>query len=142
MKRVTFSIPWPFTAVATRDLLAYVFQVALLSYLGFYLLENLQPGFVSNYFDLNIMLWSTIGSGLLTALWPAVVPEARKPRRLGWRQYVGLLLLALVTAGIVWYKIQSIGWLAKIIALLSGLIVFGLGLLVYLDDDTERPDGE
>ncbi len=142
MNRVTFSIPWPFTAEESRDVLSYVFQIALLSYLGFYLIESLKPGFVTNYLDLNILLWSTVGSGLLTALWPAVVPAARKSGVISWKQYVGIVLLALVTAGIVWYKIQSIGWLATIIAPLSGLIVFGLGLLVYLDEDSDERAGE
>lgn len=137
MKRVNFSIPWPLTAGESRDLLQYLFQLALVSYLGFYLIENLKPGFVSDYFNLNIVLYVTIISGILASLWPAIAPAARE-HRTGWKHYLGLLLVAVLAAIFVWYKIQTLGPWAKLIAPVSGLIVFGLGASLYLDAGDEQ----
>lgn len=136
MPRINFSIPWPFTAAETRELLSFAFQVSLVSYLGFYLIENLRPGFVTGYLNLNIFLWAAIVTGVLSTIWPMIVPEAKEEKPPpNWKDYVWMILLSLGTVAVVWYKTSSIGWLVKVIAPLSGLIVLGLSLLIYFDRD-------
>jgi hypothetical protein len=136
MKRITFSIPWPFTGAETRELLSFAFQVSLVSYLGYYLIENIWPGFVTGYLNLNIFPWAAIITGVLSSVWPMIVPEAKKkPTKPTGKDFAWMILLALGTVAVVWYKTSSIGWLVKVIAPLSGLIVLGLALLVYYDRD-------
>lgn len=136
MKRLTFSIPWPLTGVEMREVFAFAFQTALVTYLGFFLIENIKPGFVSGYMDLNWWLWAAIISGVISAIWPHIVPEAKnKPVKLTWRGYIWLGLLAVGTVAVMWYKLSSLGTIGKIIALLSGGIVFSLSLLVWYDRD-------
>lgn len=138
MHRVNFSIPWPFTAVETRELLSFAFQVGLVTYLGLYLIESLSPGFVTSFYKLDTFLWIAIVTGVLSSIWPAIVPEAKKePTKPTWKDFVWMVLLALGTVAVVWYKTSSIGWLVKVIAPLSGLIVLGLSLLVYYDRDDD-----
>ena len=138
MPRINFSIPWPLTAVETREILSFAFQVSLVSYLGFYLIENLRPGFVTAFYNLNNFLWAAIVTGVLSTIWPVVVPEAkREPAKPTWKDFIWMVLLALGTVAVVWYKTSSIGWLVKVIAPLSGLIVLGLALLVYYDRDDD-----
>jgi hypothetical protein len=138
MRHITFSIPWPLSAEDTRELLSFAFQVALVTYLGFYLLESLRPGFVTLYMNLDLFLWAAIITGVLSSIWPMIVPvvkkEATKPT---WKDFVWMILLALGTVAVVWYKTSSVGWLVKIIAPLSGLIVLGLSFLVYYDRGDE-----
>jgi hypothetical protein len=134
--RVDFSFPWPFTAEETRELLAWIFQVALLAYLGFSSIELFKTGFVSVYFNLNILLFVVIASGTLATLWPMVVPSARRGHpSLGWGAYFWLSLITLSGAAVVWLTLRKIGWLGGVVSLISGVIIFGLGLLAYLDDD-------
>ncbi len=136
MRRITFSIPWPLTAIETREILSFAFQVALVTYLGFYLIENLRPGFVTTFYSLDTFLWIAIVTGVLSSIWPAIVPEAKKKQtNPTWKDIVWMIVLALGTVAVVWYKTSSIGWLVKVIAPLSGLIVLGLSLLVYYDRD-------
>lgn len=139
MKRVTLSFPWPFSAAATRELLSFVFQVSLVTYLGLYLIESLRPQFVTLFYSLDTFLWIAIVTGVLSSIWPAIVPEAkhRPPERLGWKDWSWMLLLAAGTVAVVYYKTSSIGWLVNVIAPLSGLIVLGLSLLVYFDRDDD-----
>ena len=135
MKKITFSVVWPLTGMDVRELLSFAFQIFLVVFLGFYLVESLRTGFVANYFNINIFLWAAIVSGVLSTMWPMVVPEAKAVEKPTWKVYVWMALLALGTVALVWYKTSSIGWLVAIIAPLSGLIVLGLSLLVYFDKD-------
>lgn len=135
MNKITFSVAWPFSGAEIREILSFAFQVSLVAFLGFYLIENIRPGLVANFFNINIFLWAAIIFGVLSTLWPMVVPEAKVNKKLNWKDYVWIILLALGTVALVWYKTSSIGWLVKVIAPLSGLIVLGLSLLVYFDKD-------
>lgn len=137
--QVDFSFPWPFAPEETGDVLAWIFQVALVGYLGLSLIESGQPGFVRLYFNLNAWLYSTIAIGALASIWPMAVPEARRiHRHLDWKNLLWLLLIALVGVVIVWTKIGTKDWLSSVIAVLSGAIVFGLGLLIYINDDARE----
>lgn len=134
MKRITFSIPWPLTASEIRTLLSFVFQVSLINFLGYYLIESIHSGFVTSFYNLDTFLWFAIVTGFLSVLWPVVVPDEKKEFvKPSWKDFVWMAILALGVVAIVWYKTSSLGWLAKVIAPLSGLVVFGLFLLVYYD---------
>ena len=140
MRRITFSIPWPLSAEETRDILAFAFQVALATYLGFYVLESIRPGFVSFYYNLDTFLWIAIITGALSSIWPTIVPAANKqPQKKTWKDFLWIAILGIGTVVVIWYKTSSIGWLVRIIAPLSGLIIVGLSLLVYYDrDESDR----
>ena len=134
-EKITFSIAWPLSGLDVRELLSFAFQVSLVSFLGFYLVESLRGGFIANFFNINIFLWAAIVTGVLSTVWPMVVPEAKVEKKPTWKDYLWMVLLALATVALVWYKTSSIGWLVNVIAPLSGLIVLGLSLLVYFDKD-------
>lgn len=139
MKRVTFSIPWPLNGVETREVLAFAFQTSLVSYLGFFLIENIKPGFVTGYMDLNWWLWAAIITGIFSAIWPYVVPEAQQAKtQPRWRDVVWMVLLALGTVAVMWYKLGSLGTIGKVIAGLSGAVVLCLSLLVWYDRDEPK----
>lgn len=136
MKRVTVSFPWPLTGIETRDILSFAFQTALVSYLGFFLIEDIKPGFVTGYMDLNQWLWAAVITGALSALWPHVVPEAQRTKsKPAWRDFVWMGLLAVGTVAVMWDKLSLLDTLGKIIAVLSGAIVFSLSWLVWYDRD-------
>ncbi len=136
MKRVTFSIPWPLTGDKMREVLLFAFQTTLISYLGFFLLENIKPGFVTGYMELNTWLWAAIITGVMSVSWPYVVPEAKqKKAALNWRDFAWIAVLGLGTVAVMWYKLGSLGTVGKIIAGLSGLVVVSLSLLVWYDRD-------
>lgn len=134
MQRVTFSVPWPFTAEQTRSTLLYVLRIALFSHLIFFFLETFQPGFVSFYINTNLFLYVSGVVGALAYAWPVVVPAARKTDGLDWKTYAGLAILCTVIAVAIAVRTQPLGWIGLVIAITVGLAVFGLGLLVYFDD--------
>lgn len=140
MKKITFSIPWPLTADETRDVLSFAFQVSFVSYLGFFLIESLGAGFVSRFYTVDLFMWAAVITGLLSAIWPTIVVKHKLTvARPGWLDYLWMGVLAVSASVIVWYKISTVGWLAIVIAPLSGLIVLGLSLLVHYDRDDAKP---
>lgn len=136
MKRITLTFPWPMTAEETRDILSFIFQIALVSYLVLYLFDTLKTGFVTNYFSLAPYFWTAVISGVLSGTWPVLIPEARKNRTtLRWTDYFWLGVLTLGTMVAVYTKTRSLGELSMVVVLLSGLAVLGVGLLIYIDHD-------
>lgn len=139
MKKITFAIPSLFDASEIREMVSFAFQTLLVTYLGFFLLENLKPGFVSGYMDLGIWFWAAMISGLLSALWPhIVVVDTAASRQRRWVDMVTLALLALGTGGYLWYKLATLGVAGKSIAIVSALLVIGLNSIGW--DDREETD--
>lgn len=136
MKRITLIFPWPLSAKETRQIIDFIFQVALLTYLAFFLMESLKAGFVSLYYRLDTFLWVAVITGVLASLWSTTAVHARSKGTPTWKDFMWMMALALSTMAVVWYKTSSIGWLVTIIAPLSGLIVLGLSLLMHYDRDT------
>ena len=136
MHRVTISFSWPLTAAETRDLLAFSFQVALITYLGLYVIEDMNSGFVTTVYDLNQLLWLTVGLGVLTAIWPTVT-QSRRAEKLTWMSIAWMAVLGVMTSLILWFRLADQGGIRLPISILAGLIVVGFGLLVYFDRDEQ-----
>ncbi len=140
MKKITFSIPWPLSPKETREIITFAFQVFLVMYVGLYVLESINPGFVTLFIALPHLLWITVGIGILATIWPSIVPAARTKTRQPIRpqSLIWMVALAIMTMLAVWYRAHSIGWPILLFAPLSGLLVFGLCFLVYVDRDENQ----
>lgn len=142
MRRISFSIPWPFLKEETREILSFAFLVSFVSYLGFTLMESIWPGFVSLYFHVNNWLYAAIIAGILTGIWPMITSATKKLEKIKWSSWAWMLVLAIGTFFIVWHKIKTLGNISVIVSALSGLVVFFLAWTVYTDgemDNQERP---
>lgn len=113
-----------------------IFRVSLISYLFFYLIESIKAGFVSDYFQLNTLLITAIGSGAITVL----IKENQHDREsqyqvsgLHIRQYLFLLAVGIVSALFIYYKTKQLGQFAYIISAISGLIIIVLSILLWRD---------
>lgn len=133
MQKVTLSFPWPVSAAEMREILTFAFQLSLVTYLGMYLVESLQPGFVTVVLALNPFIVATVVFGALASIWPAVAQGAGRKKPLRWSHYAFFTALALLSGFILWDKTRTIGWGAGGLAVLAAGIVFSLGLLSFLD---------
>ena len=143
MRRVTLSFPWPLTPAETRDLLSFAFQVSLVTYLVYYLIENLQTGFISITFNMNTLLWWVIALGVGATLWPVLTQEKHKTPR--WSLAVGLQMggLAILSALVIGLKTyHAVGKLSILLGICTGLIVIGISYLLYFDQDDEKLPAE
>jgi len=123
----------------TQEIIKEIFKISLISYLLFYLVENFKAGFISDYFSLNILLIITIISGVLTVGGEKEVEEKGK-YSLKVRDYIFIIILGLIAAGLIFYSIKEIGKLAYLISIVSGVIVILISILLLNDsfDDEEN----
>lgn len=111
-----------------------IFQVSLLIYLVIILVENFQKGVVSDFFNFNWILWIVIISGIL------MVPCSEREdeqiatnQAIGWRGrilLIILIILAIISAMLIFVKIKDLGWLALAVSILGGLIIFLISYLI------------
>lgn len=130
------------TSIGTflRFFIDEVFRVALLTYLFLLLLEALQPGFVSTYFNLTILFLLVLVAGVISTLLSKTPPDAEtKEYHVRRRDVVLTIIFALLAAPVIYLKIAPIGAAAWFIAGLSSFLIFGLSyvfvLKEFLNDD-------
>ncbi len=114
--------------IIVRDVFPYV----LLIYLIFFLLENLFPGFVSNNFDLNIVLIVVLILGLLSAFSPTP-KEVEEP--VNKTDYIMVGFLFFLAFIILWYKTKEMGIAGFVIALGGSALVVMISLVLLLMPD-------
>ncbi len=135
--RMTFQFAWPWSGTETNALFAFLFQISVTTFLGLLMLERLVPGFVSDWWDVNILLWPIGIFGLTVALWPTLVHEHgwQRSKKSIWRDGIILLVIAGVISGLVWSGTEPYGRMGKIVAVVAGLAVVCLAFILYSDDD-------
>lgn len=125
-----------------------IFQISLLTYLILALLESLKPGFISYFFNLNILLGVVLVCGIVSVLpLPATSKKELHKHLLvesfeNWihedrKKMNGTLtfLMSLGGGAIVYYKTQDLGGVALAIAIVAGLIIALLSFLVYAEEN-------
>jgi len=109
-----------------------IFIVSLISFLVFFLLEQLKTGIISNYFDLNILMIIAIISGIIVIFFEH--PEAKK---ITSRAKIVYLVLISLTTGIFSYQyLQNFRILSYLIPLLTILIVY-LATSLFFNNEEE-----
>ncbi len=99
-----------------------LFKASLISYLLLYLIDELWPGFVLNYYNLNIILLVIIISGIL-ALWVKEDKNAKKT----YNERIGMIIMVLFSLGaglLIFFKIKQIGWIAYIISIVGAAMIY------------------
>lgn len=104
-----------------REIISEVFRVSLVVYIIYYLINLFIPGFISTFFNLNILLVIIIFSGLITM---AVMPdqESDKPSRASWKRYLSLIILAILVGFSVYYLTRPAGKVSWVLASLVSFI--------------------
>ena len=89
------------------------FLTCLTSYITFWLLDAMRPGFVARYFSVHIFLIGVVGFGFW---WSSVVKKYSDRRMLQW--FISSIL-AIVMSVIIFQSTQNLGALGVFLALLS-----------------------
>lgn len=105
-----------------KKLIGEIFFVSLITYFILYFLETLAKGFVTNFFNLNILVWLSLSSGVVSVIFHS--PEEKEEPQKGKKIVFGIIGLSLATAAIIWYKSRSLGAFSYALAVLSFLITY------------------
>src|SRR5688500_606934 len=116
-----------------------LFQFSLVTYLILLLTETIKEGFVSYFFNLNILLGVVLFSGIVMVLTHderierlTKMIEDKKEQPSTWDgNYIGLVTLG--GAALVYYKTEELGALSVLITFITGVIIFLLSYLIMTD---------
>lgn len=121
-----------------KEIISEIFKISLISYLVFYLIESFKTGFITDFFDLNILLIITILSGIFTVLFKKEAEEKKEKQIIRPRDYIFIIILGVVATGLIYYKIKEIGWLSYIISIISGVIIILLSILLLNEPENDQ----
>ncbi len=124
---------------------AELFQISILSYLIFYLIETFLTGFVSDRLKLNVVLWVVLASGALTVVLQDRVPvplEERRNQASRRRDWLFVAGTGLAAAGLLYLKLKDLGWLGLAVAFISGAIVVLVSRHFFSDFDVQKEDNK
>ncbi len=114
------------------SLVNHIFQILLVTYLILLLIEQIWPGVVSVYLNLNYLLVIVIISGILDVFseHPIRAKEIIKKR-----DYFFIIVLGIVGFAIIKYKTSALDWLSWVISIIAGILIILLSLLVLEEED-------
>ncbi len=116
-----------------KELINYVFQVLLVTYLLLLLLEELRNGFVTKFLNLNYVLILVIILGVLTVIFP--YEKKHLKRKIIPLDYFFIAFLGIIGGGIIFYKTKELKWLSYVISVIGGLLIVLLSILVLEEDE-------
>ena len=115
------------------ELVNYTFQILLVTYLVLLLVEQVWPGVVSVYLNLNYFLIFVILSGILDVF---SEHEKKAEQEANWKDYSFVFVLGILGFVIIKYKTFELGWLSWLISVIAGILIILLSVLV-LEENNE-----
>ena len=131
----TFQLIWK----VAKELIAEIFKISLLSYLIFYLIEDFFPGFVTNFFSMNILLGIVAGSGVFTVI--SQKEESKEgegkeaKNKIRARDIVFIVILSIIAGGLICIKTKDLGKLGLVISIISGIIILLMSILLLTEEE-------
>lgn len=115
------------------------FQYSLITYLILLFAETIKEGFVSFFFDLNILLVVVLLSGVIMVLTHhEELEKLKKPHKINGADIQNIFLFSVGGALLVFYKTFELGVIAFVIAGLTALIIALLSYLLLSDEGSPR----
>lgn len=108
------------------------FQTLLITYLVLLLVEQIWPGLISFYLNLNYLLIAVIALGVFDIFSEKPARENTRPKN---SDYIFVIALAILGFAIIKYKTFSLGWLSWIISSIAGILIFLLSVLIMEDSN-------
>jgi hypothetical protein len=112
-------------------LINHLFQTLLVTYLILLLLEQIFPGFVSTYLNINYLLVLTIAAGILDVFSEHEVIKQRIKRK----DILFIYVLGILGTIIIKYKTIDLGYLSWIISIIAGILIILLSHLILEEDE-------
>ena len=112
-----------------------IFPIVLITYLIYFLFEDFLPGLISDHLSLNWILVICAITGFLSLF---TKEEKEKKTALTKKDYIFIIILAILGTLLIWQKIKELGWLSWVIAVISGVLIVIISLLLLEEDEEEN----
>ena len=117
----------------------HLFQTLLITYLLLLLAEQIWPGVISIYINLNYLLIIVILSGILD-VFSVKPPTNRSPPTSG--DYIFILALSILGSIIIKFKTAQLNLLSWIISIIAGVLIFLLSVIIINDEDKQNHENK
>lgn len=112
------------------EIITNIFQSLLVTYLLLLLLEEVFPGFVSNYLNINYLLVIVIILGIVEVFYGKEQKQKPATKKDKYLTYV----LGVLGFIILKFKTVDLNVLSWIISIIGGILIILLGLLILEDE--------
>jgi len=112
------------------EVISHLFQTLLVTYLILLLLEQIWPGFVSIYLNLNYLLGLTVVAGILDVF----TKKKKVKEKVKKSDYYLIYALGILGAIIIKYKTVDLNYLSWIISIIAGILIILLSHLILEDE--------
>lgn len=109
-----------------------IFPVSLITYLLFFLVNDLLPGLVSWHFNLNVLLAICAVSGVFSIF---TKEEIKEKLVITKKDYAFIIVLAILGGVLIWWKTKELGWLSYIISIISGVLIVIISVLLLKEEE-------
>jgi len=113
------------------ELVNYIFQTLLVTYLVLLLAEQIWPTSVSDYVNLNYFLIIVTVSGILDVF----AEHEVKKEKIKKRDHIFIIVLGIAGFLIIKFKTGELGWLSWVISIIAGILIVLLSLLILEEDE-------
>ena len=100
-----------------------IFKTSILTFIVYFIFEQIKVGLISNYFDLNILLLGASLSGIGVVLFDEQ-PQVNGKRRKNIEKYLLIFLVSLAVFALSYQSLQSLKNLSYLIPLIISISVF------------------
>lgn len=122
-----------------EKLVEEIFKISLVYYFIAYLLEEIFPGIVSSFLNLNYLLGIVILSGLILVILEGRREERTllsfKKEKLSLKDHFFLFFLAALGSFIIFFRIKEIGSYAYLISIITFFILILVPYFVLQEED-------
>lgn len=118
-----------------RSFFSNVFIASLMCYVLILFLEELKPGFISFYFNTNIILGILLFSGLVTIFFHNDNKKPGAVRKVRFFDYSMAFSLGVISFFLLLYKTRDLHYLGYIVSGTSGLIIVLIILISFYNDE-------
>jgi hypothetical protein len=117
-----------------RQIFSYVFQILLVLFLLALLIKEFYPNTIDSLININWFMFAVIIIGAISILFP---PKYKKhhERSITRKDKIGIIILGILGAGIIYLKLRDLGWISYMIAGLGGIIIIVLSWLIIEERD-------
>ena len=119
-----------------RTVINWLFQITLIIYLTLLIINE----FVKLKYGLNTTLIIVLVFATLTIIYPT--KEKKEKEKFGLKEKILIIILSIVGSILVYLKTKDLGWLSYLISIITGLLIYLVGYLIYEDEETKEEKTE
>lgn len=121
-----------------KELNHQIFEVSVLSYLLFFILDSLFKKIVSNYFSLNLVLIIAIITGIISQLPGMKVEREEASDELKRKDYLFIFLLGSIGCAFIFFKLEAELWIRLAGGVFCGILVILLSIILFNNNSKKQ----